>query len=90
MSGRFGPLADDRRLPRKPRPYLVSRFCSLRGFRLGRRCINLLRVLQRTPGEFVSLLAEFVCGKMIPLAVRDRCGGVGVRCEIVKFCGLIV
>ena len=62
-------------------------------FRFGRlsRCrIELLGVLQGFPRELVSLLAEFVSGSMICFAVGDSCDGVGVGCQIVKFCGLIV
>ena len=62
-------------------------------FRFGRlsRCrIELLGVLQGIPRELVSLLAEFVSGSMICFAVGDCCDGVGVGCQIVKFCGLIV
>jgi hypothetical protein len=47
-------------------------------------------VLQGISGELVSLLAEFVRCQMFCLAVRDRCGGVGVRSQVVKFCCLIV
>jgi hypothetical protein len=47
-------------------------------------------VLQSIPRQLVSLLAEFVSGSMICLAVCDSCDGVGVGCKIVKFCGLIV
>jgi hypothetical protein len=47
-------------------------------------------VLQGIPRELVSLLAEFVSGSMICFAVGDCCDGVGVGCQIVKFCGLIV
>jgi hypothetical protein len=47
-------------------------------------------MLQGIPRELVSLLAEFVSGSMICFAVCDRCDGVGVGCQIVKFCGSIV
>jgi hypothetical protein len=47
-------------------------------------------MLQGIPRELVSLLAEFVSGSMICFAVCDRCDGVGVGCQIVKFRGLIV
>jgi hypothetical protein len=38
----------------------------------------------------VSLLAELVSGKMICFAMGDRCGCMGVGCEVVKFRGLSV
>jgi hypothetical protein len=55
-----------------------------------RRRIQLLGVLQGIPGQLLSMPAEFVSASMICLAVRDSSGSVGVRCQIVKFCGLIV
>ena len=68
-------------------------FLAFLRFRFGRlnRCrIELLGVLQGVPRELVSLLAEFVSGSMFCFAVGDCCDGVGVECQIVKFCGLIV
>jgi hypothetical protein len=47
-------------------------------------------VPQGFPRELESLLAEFMTGSMICLAVGGSCDGVGVRCQIVKFCGSIV
>jgi hypothetical protein len=38
----------------------------------------------------VSQLAEFVSASMISFSVGYSCDGVGVRCQIVKLCGLIV
>jgi hypothetical protein len=34
---------------------------------------------------FQRLLAEFVCGKVVALTVRDRSGCVRMLCQIVKF-----
>ena len=68
-------------------------FLALTCFGFGRLsccCIELLGVLQCIPRVIVSLPAEFVSGKMICFAVGDCCGSVGVGCQIVKFCGLIV
>jgi hypothetical protein len=58
--------------------------------RLSRFRIELLGVLEGIPRVLVSLLAEFVSGSMICFAVGDCCDGVGVRCQIVKFCGSVV
>jgi hypothetical protein len=65
-------------------------FFACTGFRfvlLFGRSIELLRELQGFSREFVGLIAELVSGSMIYLAMGNCCGGVGVRCEIVKFCG---
>jgi hypothetical protein len=58
--------------------------------RLGRLRIELRGVLQGFPREFVSLIAEFVSGSMICLAMGNCSGIVGMGCQIVKFCGLTV
>jgi hypothetical protein len=58
--------------------------------RLSGCCLQLLGVLHGIPRVLVSLLAEFVSSLMICFAVSDCCNGVGVRCQIMKFCGLIV
>jgi hypothetical protein len=58
--------------------------------RLSRCRIKLLGVLQGVPRELVSLLAEFVSCSMICFAMGYSCDGMGVGCQIVKFCGLIV
>jgi len=65
-------------------------FFACTGFRfvlLFGRSIELLGELQGFPREFVGLIAQFVSITMICLAVGNCCSGVGVRCEIVKFCG---
>jgi hypothetical protein len=49
-------------------PLLLALACFCWG-RLGRLCIELLGVLQGISRELVSLLAEFVSGSMICLAV---------------------
>jgi len=72
------------------RSFCFLAFPCFRVGRLSRCCIELLGVLQGIPRELVSLLAEFVCGSMICFAVGDCCDVVGVGCQIVKFCGLIV
>ena len=69
---------------------LLLAFPCFRCARHSRWCIELLGVFQGIPRELVSLLAEFVSGSMICLALCDRCDGVGVGCLIVKFCGPIV
>jgi len=48
---------------------LLLAFPCFRGGRLSRWCIELLGVLQGIPRELVRLLAEFVRGSMICLAV---------------------
>jgi len=68
---------------------LLALPCFRRG-RLSRCRIQLFGVLQGFPRELESLLAEFMSGSMIRLAVGGRCGGVGVRCNIMKFCGSVV
>jgi hypothetical protein len=65
-------------------------FPCFRRVRHSRWRIQLRGVLQRIPRELVSPLALFVSASVICLAVRDSRGGVGVRCQIVEFCGLIV
>jgi hypothetical protein len=72
------------------RSFYFLAFPCFRFGRFSRCCIELLGVLQGIPRELVSLLAEFVRGSMICFAVGDCCDGVGVGCQIVKFCGSIV
>jgi hypothetical protein len=48
--------------------------------RLSRRRIELFGVLQGLARELESLLAEFMSGSMVCLAVGGSSYGVGVRC----------
>lgn len=46
--------------------------------------------LEGVHGVFVGLLAEFVSGQVISLAVSDGSGGVGVGRKVMEFCNSIV
>jgi hypothetical protein len=41
-------------------------------------------------GVLVRLFAQLVSGQMMPLAVGGGCGGMGVSCQVMKFCDSIV